>query len=145
MKASIALMSMVLLSACGSGSRGVVSAPSLESIRPANYSTILPSNAPKIGALYFSGTGKRPKFALPDGTIFNELCYDDYTKTAALNELSKQIVDDGIRIDSKTIKSELSGNASFSSPKIAQLASLTLGGKASRDKTLQLTNVREIS
>lgn len=145
MKAGIALAIVLGLSACKSDGAATASATSLEKIRPANYSTILPSNAPKIGALYFSGIGRRPRFALPDGTVFNELCYDDYIKTVALKDLAKQVIDDGIRIDSKTISSGLNGNASLSTPKIAQLASLTVGGKISRDATFQLTNVREIS
>jgi hypothetical protein len=120
-------------------------APSIESIKPTGYTTVIPSNSPKVGAIYFSGEGQRPKFSTADGTTYNELCYDDYAKTNKLKNISNYIIDEGVRIDSKTVSANLSGNASLGTKPIGSIASVSAGGSASHARTYKVDNVRELS
>ncbi|GMP00531.1 hypothetical protein [Bradyrhizobium sp. TM239] len=50
---------------------------------------IVPTTQLQVGHLYFEGQGRRPVFALADGTIFSELCYADFGRTAVLANITK--------------------------------------------------------
>lgn len=109
------------------------------------YTQILPTTDVRVGRLYFSGTGRRPAFATADGTIYNNLCYDDFALTKGLKDIEKFIVDEGITTRKTTISVGLSGGAAVSASKIKALGNLTAGAEVTRNRVLELENVRTLS
>lgn len=56
-----------------------------------NQTPIIPTTNLKVGHLYFEGTGQRPAFQLADGTVYSEICYNDFMQTNALKNIRQYI------------------------------------------------------
>lgn len=117
--------------------------PSLASFLPGGGKEILPNATARVGHLYFPGTGRRPVFALADGTIYNEVCYDDYALTDELKRIGEHVIDDGVLVTKGTFSQGVS--ADVSAQGIASLSGLAVSADFSRKRTFVVENARKLS
>ncbi|PCI04175.1 MAG: hypothetical protein COB78_07535 [Hyphomicrobiales bacterium] len=143
-KIALLVLLSVSVSACDRTSRSF-GALSLQKRLPPKTHEIVPSALPRIGRLYFSGDGRRPVFSLPDGTIYNRLCYDDFAKDNKLKQISNYIIDDGIVIDKKTVTQKLGGNVSLSLSKFKKFGNIGFDAKGNRNRVYTITQAHQLS
>lgn len=135
---------LVVLAGCASqGMNGISSSVSVPVLN--GHTGILPTTQVNVGRLYFSGKGRRPSFSTTSGVIFNELCYDDFRLTPALQSIDEYVVDDGIAISRQTVATGLSLTARLSPGQLARLGSLTVSGEFSDKQNYIIENVRVLS
>ena len=117
----------------------------LKSVALTGYTAIVPTTSPRVGRLYFSGEGRRPAFVTADGTVYNELCYDDFTSTGALAAIDKYVVDEGISHSKKTMTGGLTGSASLSTSKVKSLGDVAIGLDGNRNRTYVIEKVHKLA
>lgn len=106
--------------------------------------TFIPTTTPKLGHLYFAGPGQRPAFQTGDAKTretktWYALCYDDFGKTAALQDLSAFIVEDAVTMKKGT--GTLGADAGVGLPVAGITGTANLGAK----QTYTVTDLRLLS
>lgn len=103
------------------------------------------TNNVKVGHVYFAGSGKKPAFVTAKGSLFSELCYEDFSKTQALAGIDQFVETGEPWILTRTIKR--GGGLSFSVAKIAEVLGQNFGISfdASVEHTYVVKNVRRLS
>lgn len=145
LRSFILIIACLVLSACENTRASKPTAPTISEVSPAIGSEeIFPTNGLKVGRLYFSGKGRRPKFALADGTVFNALCYDDFQLTNELKHIESHVIDEGVAIKKAAISRDIDANLRVSVSKLRLIKGLDVSGNYERKRTYVVENVRHL-
>jgi len=144
LRPAFAVLSLIVVSGCTVASGSHQIEEGISSITRTGYTAVLPTSGLRVGRIYFSGEGKRPAFVTTGGTVFNDLCYDDFRQTKALKDIGEHIIDDGVSTSKATVTAGLSGSAGVGFG-LSRMGDLTLSGEARNTRQYVVENVRTVS